>query len=136
MALDYFVNHDQSGKLIGHYSEFTAHTEFTNFWTLGFNSTLMMPIYDDLELRGSPWQPGSKQYMKRPRSPSVWVFFDTVANWNYRDLKSYVNDDTLAPGAVSMGPTTFSDRLWNLNLITRWEFRPGSTAYLVYTHGV
>ena len=26
--------------------------------------------------------------------------------------------------------------MWNVNLITRWEFRPGSTLYLVYTHGV
>jgi hypothetical protein len=28
-----------------------------------------------------------------------------------------------------------SSRGWTVNLITRWEFRPGSTAYLVYTHG-
>ncbi|HJU84302.1 MAG TPA: DUF5916 domain-containing protein [Holophagaceae bacterium] len=58
------------------------------------------------------------------------------ATWNYRDLESYVDDGTLAPGATAQGPTAFSERLWNLNLITRWEFRPGSAFFLVYTHGV
>ena len=58
-----------------------------------------------------------------------------VANYTYRDLQSYLNDHALTPGA---NPTTlaFSDRLWNLNLILRWEFLPGSAAYFVYTHGV
>ena len=32
--------------------------------------------------------------------------------------------------------TAFSFRTWNLNLIGRWEFLPGSTLYVVYTHGV
>ena len=57
------------------------------------------------------------------------------ASWVFRDLKRYVSDDTLIPGAVS-ADTASSSRLWNVNLITRWEFRPGSTVYLVYTHGV
>jgi hypothetical protein len=56
------------------------------------------------------------------------------AAWVFRDLRAYANDDTLLPGATA-ATTAFSSRLWNLNLITRWEFRPGSTAYLVYTHG-
>jgi len=60
---------------------------------------------------------------------SQWL----AANWNYRDLKSYVDDHTLAPGATSSN-TAFSDRMWNANLITRWEFKPGSTFYFVYTH--
>jgi len=63
------------------------------------------------------------------------------ANWNYRDLKHYVDDDTLSPGLPEDQPvgtapqTAFSYRAWNLNLITRWEFRPGSAFFLVYTHG-
>jgi len=56
------------------------------------------------------------------------------SNWNYRNLKSYVDDDTLAAGASS-GQTAFSNRIWSANLITRWEFHPGSTFFLVYTHG-
>lgn len=56
------------------------------------------------------------------------------AAWVFRDLKTYADDDTLVPGAVAAN-TAFSSRLWNVNLITRWEFRPGSTVYLVYTHG-
>lgn len=57
------------------------------------------------------------------------------ASWVYRDLKGYVDDDSLRPGATS-DQSAFSSRLWNVNLISRWEFRPGSTVYLVYTHGV
>ncbi|WLT33281.1 DUF5916 domain-containing protein [Geothrix sp. PMB-07] len=56
------------------------------------------------------------------------------ASWSFRDLHSYVNDHQLAPGATSTR-TAFSDRLWNINLIARWEFRPGSALYAVYTHG-
>jgi len=68
---------------------------------------------------------------------SQWL----AANWNFRDLKHYLNDQTLAPGLPQDQPpgttpeTAFSFRTWNLNLITRWEFRPGSTFFLVYTHG-
>ncbi len=63
------------------------------------------------------------------------------ANWAFRDLQYYVDDHALAAGlppdqpAGSVPQTAFSARTWNLNLITRWEFRPGSTFFLVYTHG-
>ncbi len=66
---------------------------------------------------------------------SQWL----AANWAFRDLQSYVDDRTLAPGLPvgTPAPTTaFSLRTWNVNLIGRWEYRPGSTAFLVYTHGV
>lgn len=68
---------------------------------------------------------------------SQWL----AANWNFRDLQHYVDDRTLAPGLPADQPpgtapqTAFSYRTWNLNLITRWEFQPGSTFFLVYTHG-
>jgi Domain of unknown function (DUF5916) len=66
---------------------------------------------------------------------SQWL----ATNYAYRDLKRYVSDGVLAAGLptdVTESPkTAFSERLWNLNLITRWEFRPGSTFFLVYTHG-
>lgn len=57
-----------------------------------------------------------------------------LASWNYRDLKSYVDNDTLAPGAMSTS-TAFAEHAWNVNLVMRWELRPGSTFYAVYTHG-
>lgn len=63
------------------------------------------------------------------------------ANWNFRDLQHYANQLTLAPGLPADQPpgttpqTAYSYRTWNLNLITRWEFKPGSTFFLVYTHG-
>jgi len=63
---------------------------------------------------------------------SQWL----AATWAFRDLRSYVDDRTLAPGATAMqAPLANSDRLWNVNLITRWEFRPGSSLFVVYTHG-
>jgi len=62
---------------------------------------------------------------------SQWL----AANWVFRELHSYVDDNTLAPGASSTVPLASSARLWNVNLITRWEFRPGSSLYVVFTHG-
>jgi len=61
---------------------------------------------------------------------SQWL----AGNWNFRDYMRYVDNDTLAPWHNSTY-TADSARNWIVNLITRWEFRPGSTAYLVYTHG-
>ena len=61
------------------------------------------------------------------------------ANWAFRDVKHYVDDTTLAPGlpaGLAAVETARSERVWNVNLITRWEFRPGSAFFLVYTHGV
>jgi len=55
-------------------------------------------------------------------------------SWAFRDLKAYVDDRTLAP-ATTPNATAFSYRANNINLITRWEFRPGSAFFLVYTHG-
>ena len=54
--------------------------------------------------------------------------------YDYRDLRAYQDDWTLTP-ATTTDPTAFNDRLWVLNLITRWEFKPGSAFYVVYTHG-
>lgn len=68
---------------------------------------------------------------------SQWL----AANWAFRDLKHYEDDHTLEVGLPEDQPagttpqTAFSYRTWNLNLITRWEFRPGSALFLVYTHG-
>ncbi|MBI4912721.1 MAG: carbohydrate binding family 9 domain-containing protein [Acidobacteria bacterium] len=61
-----------------------------------------------------------------------------IASWAFRDLQHYAGDRTLAAGlppGTAQADTAFSYRTWNLNLIGRWEFRPGSTLFLVYTHG-
>jgi hypothetical protein len=57
-----------------------------------------------------------------------------LATWHYRDLESYVDDNTLAPGAMAQ-TTSFSADNFNVNGVLRWEIRPGSTLYAVYTHG-
>ena len=56
-----------------------------------------------------------------------------VANWSYRDLHA-------APGFTQRpvtpeGGTAFSSRVWNVNVIGRWEFMPGSALYAIYTKG-
>lgn len=66
---------------------------------------------------------------------TVQAFSQWMENaWDYRDLRAYQDDWTLVP-ATTTDPTAFNDRLWTLNLITRWEFKPGSAFFLVYTHG-
>jgi hypothetical protein len=57
-----------------------------------------------------------------------------LASWRYRDLASYVDDNTLAPGAMAE-TTSFTANNFNVNGVVRWEINPGSTLYAVYTHG-
>lgn len=57
-----------------------------------------------------------------------------AARWTFRETRAW-NDAGRHVAAEATGPTTFSDRTWNLNLIGQWQFRRGSTAYLVYTKG-
>ena len=62
-----------------------------------------------------------------------------TAAWDFRELRHYLDDRRTAPGpppGTADPGSAFSYRAWNLNLIGRWEFRPGSTLFLVYTHGV
>ncbi|MBI5440693.1 MAG: carbohydrate binding family 9 domain-containing protein [Deltaproteobacteria bacterium] len=56
-----------------------------------------------------------------------------AARWSFRESRTWSGGGGAA--AVATGPTAFSDRTWNLNLIGQWQFRRGSTAYLVYTRG-
>lgn len=73
-------------------------------------------------------------YAFNPRF-TVQAFSQWMENaWDYRDLRAYQDDWTLVPSS-SPDSTAFNDRLWILNLITRWEFRPGSAFFVVYTHG-
>ena len=66
---------------------------------------------------------------------TVQAFSQWMENaWDYRDLRAYQDDWTLVPASTT-DPTAFNDRLWILNLITRWEFKPGSAFFFVYTHG-
>jgi hypothetical protein len=62
-----------------------------------------------------------------------------TAAWAFRDLRHYVDDGRTMPGlpaGTAEPESDFSYRTWNVNLIGRWEFRPGSTLFVVYTHGV
>ena len=39
------------------------------------------------------------------------------------------------PPGMERPQTRFSSRVFNANALLRWEFLPGSSVYLVYTHG-
>src|SRR5262249_24089770 len=57
-----------------------------------------------------------------------------LASWHYRDLASYVDNETLGPGAMAE-TTSFTANNLHVNGVLRWEISPGSTLYAVYTHG-
>jgi hypothetical protein len=57
-----------------------------------------------------------------------------LSSWNYRDLEEYVDERTRRPGATA-NRTAFSQRSLNVHMVTRWEVRPGSVLYCVYTRG-
>jgi len=64
-----------------------------------------------------------------------------VANWSYRDLRRWTADGLVGDGLVGgadvapQGNSAFSSRVWNVNVIARWEFLPGSALYAIYTKG-
>ncbi len=58
-----------------------------------------------------------------------------VANWNYRDLHPWADGELQSQNVTAEGPTSFSSRVWNVNVIARWEFMPGSALYAIYTKG-
>ena len=60
---------------------------------------------------------------------SQWL----AANWNFRDIQAW-QDGALVPR--DHAESAFSARSWNLNVITRWEVRPGSALFVVYSRGV
>ncbi len=62
---------------------------------------------------------------------SQWL----AANWRYGALRRFDAQNHTAPFTPGEIPAA-SQRLWNANMILRWEFQPGSTAFFVYTHGV
>jgi hypothetical protein len=62
---------------------------------------------------------------------SQWL----IGTWSFRDYMQYAGDDALVGWTGVPSRAADTSRGWTVNLIARWEFRPGSTAYLVYTHG-
>ena len=60
---------------------------------------------------------------------SQWL----AANWNFRDVQAW-QEGVLSPR--DHAESAFSARSWNLNVITRWEVRPGSALFVVYSRGV
>ncbi|HEX9986182.1 MAG TPA: DUF5916 domain-containing protein [Thermoanaerobaculia bacterium] len=61
-----------------------------------------------------------------------------VANWSYRDLHAAPgtgSSDLARTPITPEGGTAFSSRVWNVNVIGRWEFMPGSALYVIYTKG-
>ncbi len=52
---------------------------------------------------------------------------------NYRELRGPDTFETIAYDP-SLGRPDFNDKVLNANVVLRWEYSPGSTIYLVWTH--
>ncbi len=50
-----------------------------------------------------------------------------------RDIDGSLRLDSGSDSTVRFSDPAFSERVLNLNLVLRWEFLPGSTAFLVWT---
>jgi hypothetical protein len=58
-----------------------------------------------------------------------------LAGGRYRDMQILRNRDELAPFANFPKRDEFAFSSLNSNAVLRWEYRPGSTLYVVWTHG-
>lgn len=65
-------------------------------------------------------------------------FFTQVflAKATYRNYRELAGPDAFVPLAYdpSTGNPDFNDKVLNANIVLRWEYLPGSTVYLVWTH--
>jgi len=59
-----------------------------------------------------------------------------LAKGTYRNFRELLGPDTFGP--LSYDPSSsspdFNDKVLNANVVLRWEYMPGSTIYLVWTH--
>lgn len=101
-------------------------------WVLNPNASLhvyMQPLvaagrYDDIK------------ELAAPRTYAFRRYVDTGSSFSYDDgMRSYsVDPDELGPSApFSFDNPDFNVKSLRLNAIFRWEFRPGSTLYAVWT---
>ena len=56
-----------------------------------------------------------------------------MARGTYRNYRRLVDATTFAPEAIPEGQYDFNTTTFNANVLLRWEYLPGSTAYLVWT---
>jgi len=59
-----------------------------------------------------------------------------LAKGTYRNYRELRGPDSFEPLAYdpSLGSPDFNDKVLNANVVLRWEYMPGSTIYLVWTH--
>ncbi len=102
--------------------------------TYAFSARLTLQLYNQVFLSGGKYagfsevvDPTAMHTRQRvTRISSSRLTYDT-ANRRYQV-------DTGSPSQFGFDDPGFSERDLNLNLLLRWEFRPGSTLFLVWTH--
>ena len=60
------------------------------------------------------------------------LFFAAGKYWNFKSLQSPTTFGPLASGLYTDNPA-FNSRSMNVNAVLRWEYRPGSTLFFVWT---
>lgn len=97
------------------------------------------PVLADTPLVGLRRLSSFNQTLQVAYSPSADLSLQLqtqwlAANWNYREIQAW-SEGSLGPRDFE-GESAFSTRSWNLNLVTRWQVKPGSTVFLVYSKGL
>ena len=130
----------------------TVNTGSENYYLMGhleqqtFGITLRLDYYvtPDLSVRyyGSPFiSTGTYSGFRKVISPRADNFedrcyaFETDEIWyNPGELKYYVDEDHDALSDFSFNNPDFNFMQFRSNFVMRWEFKPGSNIYLVWTH--
>jgi hypothetical protein len=56
-----------------------------------------------------------------------------MARGSYHNYRRLLDATTFAPEPIAQGQYDFNTTTFNANVLLRWEYSPGSTAYLVWT---
>ena len=113
--------------------------------TLGMTLRLDWTITPEFTIQyyGSPYiSTGAYGDMKRivdPRAESYDALYhilgDQEMTFDSENNEYHIDETGDGAAAYSISNPDFSFREFRSNLVARWEFRPGSTLYLVWTHG-
>lgn len=101
--------------------------------TYAFSSHLTLQLYGQMFLSDGLFDQFREVSAPTAAAPADRVQAIAPARLSHKGDGSY-QVDAGAPGGYAFADPAFSDRDMHLNLLLRWEFRPGSTLFLVWTH--
>ncbi len=117
--------------LVGRLRQVT--TSLTARATLAFSAHLTLQLYGQVFLSGGTFDRFQEVVAPEASRPVDRVRPIAPARLTRSAADDYLVDQGTATAYV-FGDPSFSQRDAHLNLLLRWEFRPGSTLFLVWTH--